>query len=196
MKKKLPVYDVQVSESELNKSGVSFIALVDDPAVQMDFQYFEKHEPIKMVFVSNDEQRIVTGVLMRADFPIYRNDESRGEYYVKFSGDTIKSIVKKFAKMGHFNNVNLMHSPDHQVDGVYMIESFIVDSNRGILPPKGMKVEDGSWIGSYYVENQQVWDQIKAGTFLGFSVEGLFGYEFSNQDKTIEELISLISKHF
>ena len=36
---------------------------------------------------------------------------------------------------------------------------------------------DGTWFGSFYVENPKVWDAVKAGMVKGFSVEGLFDYE-------------------
>jgi len=36
--------------------------------------------------------------------------------------------------------------------------------------------KDGSWFGSYKVENSDVWAKVKSGEFQGFSVEGIFGY--------------------
>ena len=61
------------------------------------------------------------------------------------------------------------------VDGVYMFESFITDSSRGIMPPKGYpKVNEGSWFASYKIENEEVWKSVLDGTFKGFSVEGMF----------------------
>ena len=40
------------------------------------------------------------------------------------------------------------------------------------MPPKQFDdVPDGSWFASYYVENDEVWNQVKDGTFKGFSVE-------------------------
>jgi hypothetical protein len=56
-----------------------------------------------------------------------------------------------------------------------MFESFLIDSSRGISTPKGFTaVADGSWFGSYYVANDDVWAKVKDGTFRGFSVEGFF----------------------
>lgn len=55
-----------------------------------------------------------------------------------------------------------------------MFESYIIDKARGINPPIGYEdVTDGSWFGSFKVENEEVWENRKA--FTGFSVEGLFG---------------------
>jgi hypothetical protein len=67
-----------------------------------------------------------------------------------------------------------MHN-GQQVEGVYMFESFIIDKQRGITAPTGFdNIPDGSWFGSYKIENEEVWNLIKAGTFKGFSVEGFF----------------------
>jgi hypothetical protein len=143
-------------------------------------------DKLKMNFqIVSEDEHIISGPLMIADELIYRNNEKFGEHYVKFSADTIQKIAIKFSKKKYQSNVNLMHDPEQKVKGVTMFESFIVDKNRGILPMKGFEdVADGSWFGSFYVENQEVWDKVKAGEFKGFSVEGLFDYE---QPKTPEE---------
>ena len=96
-KNKLPVYELDINEDEFNKSGVQYVALVDDPAVQMEWETFSGQE--SMQFVADSERRIVTGVLMRADYPIYRNNLERGDHYVIFRKDTIERIVQKFAKL-------------------------------------------------------------------------------------------------
>jgi predicted amino acid racemase len=122
--------------------------------------------------------------LMLADTPIYRND-GNGEYYVVFSKDTIKKIAQKYFKKGYQNNVNLMHDSGQVMDGVTMFESWIVDEKRGIKPMKGFEdVKEGSWFGSFKVENEEVWNMIKDGKVKGFSVEGIFNY---SKPQTIEE---------
>lgn len=147
----------------------------------------------KMSFqIVNEEQRIVSGPLMVADQLIYRNNKL-GEHYVKFTAETIKQIAIKFSKKKYQMNVNLMHDPEMQVDGVTMFESFIVDKKRGILPMAQFKdIPDGSWFGSFYVENDKVWEAVKKGELRGFSVEGLFQYE-EPADKD-EQILKEISK--
>jgi len=127
--------------------------------------------------IVNEEQRIISGPLMLADELIYRNNEKFGEHYVKFSAETIKQIAIKFAKKKYMNHVNLMHDSEQRVKGVTMFESFIVDKKRGIMPMAEFNgVADGSWFGSFYVENEKVWQEVKKGTYKGFSVEGMFDY--------------------
>ena len=137
--------------------------------------------------IQNPEQRIVTGALMIADLPIYRRDADE-EYYVTFSAAEIKKIVQRFFKKGYQSRVNVEHSTP--VDGVFMFESYIIDREKGIMPPNGFEeVSDGSWFGSFKVENEKIWEEVKAGTFKGFSVEGLFRYEKTNKVITEEEQI-------
>lgn len=145
--------------------------------------------------ITNEEQRIVSGPLMIADELIYRNNEKMGEHYVKFSGDTIKAIAIKFSKRKYQSNVNLMHDPNQQVEGVTMFESWIVDKDRGIKPMMGYEdVTDGSWFGSFYVENDEVWSKIKKGEFRGFSVEGLFDYDqpLSYEEQMLQKIKNLL----
>lgn len=138
--------------------------------------------------IISEDEHIISGPLMLADELIYRDNEKFGEHYVKFSADTIKEIAIKFAKRKYQNNVNLMHDPTQIVDGVTMFESFIVDKKRGVLPMAGFEdVADGSWFGSFYVENPDVWNQVKSGELRGFSVEGLFDYEEPKKQLSPEE---------
>jgi hypothetical protein len=129
-----------------------------------------------MKFAMDKERKIITGALMLADLPIYRRSEKMGEFYVVFDKFQIEKIVQRFMKNGFTDNVNKMHDAKQTVDGVYMYESFIVDSQRGIRPPVGFEdAPEGSWFGSYKVDNEDVWNNfIKTGEFKGFSVEGVF----------------------
>lgn len=150
----------------------------------------------KQAFVIQDEeQRIISGPLMLADTPIYRNDAIRGEYYVVFSADTIKQIAQKFFKKGYQNNVNLMHNSGDVQEGLTMFESWIVDKKRGIQPMVGFEdVPDGSWFGSYKVENEEAWNKVKSGEVLGFSVEGNFLYKEQEQMSAEERMMNEIIK--
>ena len=101
--------------------------------------------------------------------------------------------------MQYQNNVNLMH--DAIVDGVFEIESYIIDRDRGIMPPKGFEdVADGSWFLSYYIENEDVWQKVKSGEFKGFSIEGFFDYKQPTEEeetfaKKLEQAINIIKKY-
>ena len=167
----VPVFEWIISEDD-NRTGVDFVALVDEPAISMNWQAFKEQ---KRKFQADHERRIISGPLMVANLPIYRNDE-RGEYYGIFRPQTIEKVALKFMKNRFTSNVNMMHDQSLVADGVYMFESFLIDEKRGIKAPDGYgDLPDGSWFGSFKVDNETIWNEyIKTGVFRGFSVEGIF----------------------
>lgn len=203
-KKKLPIFKLVIDP--MDDTGVSFVSLVDEPAIERAWMAFSKPTQFK---ANATQKQMVSGPLMVADLPIYRQDPKMGDYYVMFDSQTIEAIVLKFFRTGAQKNVNLMH--DKKVDGVYMFESWIVNKAMGKGVPTGFEeLPDGSWFGTFKVDNREVWDKfIKDGIFTGFSVEGLFDYERipdktqGELDKTIkeiqqmcEQLCSLASTNF
>jgi hypothetical protein len=194
MELKLPLYKMLITDEEDGDEEVDWVALVQSPAIQRNFLAFnleeihreEMHYNNMQFSTLDEEQKIVTGPLMIADMPIYRRDE-QGEYYVIFSSDEIKKIVQRFFKKGYQKKVNIEH--DAPTDGVYMYESYIINRELGVMPPKGYEdVADGSWFGTFKIDNEDVWKLVKDGTFKGFSVEGLFKYEIAEETITKEEL--------
>jgi len=188
---KLPIYKIKINSDDGDESGVSFVALVTDPAIERNWMAYND----QLRFKADAERRIITGALMVADLPIYRRSETMGEFYVVFDKQEIEKIVQKFFRNGNTGNVNKMHEASQQVQGVYMYESFIIDSSRGIHVPDGFTgITEGSWMGSYKVDNEDIWQNfIKTGEFQGFSVEGLFDMEI--QGRTIEqEILDTISE--
>lgn len=191
----LPVYALEISTDLNDQSEVDFVALVDNPAIQRNFLAFNEHKEFKFE-IQSEEKQIISGPLMLADTPIYRNDKN-GEYYVTFSPQTIEQIVQKFFQKGFQNNVNLMHDANQQVQGVTMFESFICNPSRGIAPMKGFEdAPAGSWFGSFKIDNQQVWADVKAGKFSGFSVEGLFNYkkQVDSNQKMWEQICEILEQ--
>ncbi len=195
MKKELPIYRLTINALDTDESEVNYVALVDEPAIEQTWLAFDKAQ--HLFKEASPERRIITGALMVADMPIYRRDNTRGEYYVVFDKPTIEMIVQKFFRKGYTSNVNLMHDETKQADGVYMFESFIIDKERGISTPKGFEtIPDGSWFGSFKVDNITIYDEfIKTGIFKGFSVEGIFNYDYNEQDEAMNEIMSIISNN-
>lgn len=159
------------------ETGIDAISLVDFPAVERNFLCFSKDE--KRVNLKFDASKhVITGVVALADTPIYRYDERMGEYYIVFSKETIVKMVEKFAKMDLFKSVNLQHDDNNFVDGIYMFESYITNKERGINPKEFEDIPDGSWICSFKVENEALWNEIINGDKLnGFSLQGMFELE-------------------
>lgn len=191
---KLPIYEAIIDNME---DGMYTVSLVDYPAVESDFLYFKKDQKTLNFKVENEEKRVVTGVLMRADHPIYRIGNSGYEYYIKFSKETIEKMVEKWLENGLTNNVNLMHNPENYVKNVHLREVFIKNVDRGVNPKGFESIEDGSLFGTYYVENDDVWQSIKNGEFKGFSIECLMSsYEVEMEDdkQLLSDILDLLKK--
>ena len=116
----IPVYNAIISDAE---TGMFKISLVDDPAVMSNFQAFDKQNIPQMYAIQDEEKRLVRGVVMRADFPIYRRDDKMGEYYIIYKADQIRIMAEKYLAESRQNDVNVMHRKDSDVDGVQMVLS-------------------------------------------------------------------------
>ena len=126
------------------------------------------------------------GVVLRADFPIYRADNGMGEYYIVHSAEMIRQTAQKMLREHRNNEVNIMHQALTEVKGVEMVQMFIKDTEAGVNPIGFEDIENGSLFAEYHVTNEEVWGAIKAGTFKGFSLEGIFTF----QPKQVEETIT------
>lgn len=196
----LPIYNIQIDLMD-DETGCYTISMVESPAVEVDFLAFEQNTPIQLQL--NSDKHIVTGIALRADYPIYRNSRQHGEHYVAFTKDTIKQIIEKYSKYGFNNLVNIEHNENNYVNDVVMIESYIIDKENGVNPTMFSEIEDGSWVVTFKVNNLNLWDKIKSGEVKGFSIEGLFRYsepietemekidiDTISLDQWIEELVS------
>lgn len=199
MSKNIPIYQATIPDEEC---GMFRVSLVDDPAVDSLFLAFDKQKSVQLFAVADEEKRLVRGVIMRANYPIYRVATSMGEYYIVFTPEVIRIMAEKYLIEGRQNAVNVMHIDGSDVEGVDMVQMFIKDTNAGIAPAGFEEIEDGSLFGEYHVLNDQVWAEIKAGTYKGFSLEGFFDLEpqptqLSKQNKTMtarEKLRNLMSE--
>ena len=185
----LPLYELMFDDNDDNALGCSKISLVENPAVEEFFLKFSKDEQEKehkSFYFKDDSKHIVTGIAMRADYPIYRNQDGQ-EFYVQFSKDTIDKMMQKFMKEQRLFDISLDHNQD--VRDCYLIESFIINKERGICPNEFSDVEDGSWIISVKIENEDVWNKICSGEVKGFSIETeMIASAFSNQKQKAKEL--------
>lgn len=162
----LPVFNIVLDSEE---DGLQLVSLVDYPAVCESFLKF-KEEHKTLTFTTDNEQHIISGVSLLADTPIYRCDGGEG-YYVVFTKETIKELVEKYNKENKTNLTSLQHNGQIISDCI-MVESYFIDKERGICPKEFEHCPDGSWITSYKVTSDELWDEIKnSGELNGFSVE-------------------------
>lgn len=165
---KIPIYDMIVNLDD-SENMMTTISLVTDPAVEVPFLYFDKDKKQMKFNISDEEKHCITGVAIRAGVPIYRYSYELGEYYVRFSKETIENIVYKYSKMNLWNSVSLEHS-GHNIADAVMVEYFIKGNGKN---PAGFEdIEDGSLFVTYKIDNDELWDTIKnTDEINGYSIE-------------------------
>ncbi len=156
------------------------IALVDEPAIESDWQKFSKQQQFKVI---DEDRRIVAGYAMIADKEIPRWDEERGKFKVKFTKESIWDIALKFFKNRLTTSTNEMHDSGNFAPGVFVFGSVIIDEAMGDLAPEGFINEaDGSWFIKMFVGDDEIWEKVKSGEYMGFSIECRFKEELVSRD--------------
>lgn len=150
--------------------GVYAISLVDSPAIQENFiMLSSQNVELKIL---DEEKRIVVGFALVPEKRIYRKYKDK-EFNVFFTKETVAKSQELFMKNLNINKFTTEHR--EEVNGVNVIESWIVEdtkndkSNLYKLKPKG-----GEWVVMSKIYNDDVWNEVKNGTFKGYSIEGLY----------------------
>jgi hypothetical protein len=187
----IPVYDALISDEE---TGMFKISLVDDPAVMSNFLAFDNNRKVQMYKVENEEKRLVRGVVMRANFPIYRYDKRFGEYYIIYKADQIRIMAEKYLLESRQNDVNLMHEQNSDVEGVQMVQYFI--KGNGVSVEGFEDIDEGSLFAEFHIVNDEIWNAVKEGTYKGFSLEGVFDLVPETDAKRTEEIVDSLEGAF
>ena len=173
-----------VIEDEMDE--IYAISLVSEPAIELDFVYFDKEE-IKFSTI-NEEQRIVMGPILIPDKKILRVDGEGKPYYVFLKASTIKKLAQKYLQNKYQSEVTIEHN-GRRVDDVTLIESWITESRKQDKSAiYGLSVPIGTWMGAMKINNEKIWnDYVKTGKVNGFSIEGLFSHQLVEASK--EEIL-------
>lgn len=165
---KFPIFDI-IIDLDSEEMNMSCISLVTDPAVERDFECFSKDKKPMQFSITDHEKHCITGVAIRADVPIYRYSQELGDYYVRFTKQTIEQIVYKYSKQNLWNSVSLEHS-GHNIDTAVIVEFFLKSDEKC---PKGFEdIENGSLMVTYKITDDNLWDTIKNSDEInGFSIE-------------------------
>ena len=168
----IKTYKAKILDDEC---GIQALSLVEHPAVLSKVERFAENDRIQ--YFKDDLKHNITGLIIPADRPIYRNNGTE-EYYIVFEKDTIVDFATKMMKDGTMNFFNWEHSDD-TINGIECIELFIKDSERGISPEGFADVEEGSLFGTFHISDDDVWEKIMDGSY-GISMECIFS-RFSEQ---------------
>ena len=191
MNKNLPLYEALINDLE---DGIFAVSLVSTPATESNWQCFSKEE--QMYSIENEEEHIITGVIMLANSPIFRRDDSGYEYNIVYKPETIKLMSEKMLKDMAHNQIDIEHQGNILPPGtVNLVEIYIKDSEKGISPNFLKDIPDGSLIGSYKIHDDVLWNMCKEGTLHGFSLAGWFDVkEFKDKKKSKYSMIEKIKE--
>lgn len=167
----LPIYLATIENID---EGIFGMSLVNEPATMVNWVTFNEDTKIEKFAIQNEEEHLLCGVVMLADTNIYRRDGDY-EYYIRYTKDTIKIMAEKMLKDKTFNNIDFQHNFEYiQDDKVTLVELFIKDEAKGINPNYFENIPDGSLLCTYKVNDEEIWELCKNGTFQGFSITGRF----------------------
>jgi len=181
------LYELKV-EDETDE--VFAISLVESPAIESDFVYFNK-DTVQFAKVDN-EQRMLVGPILIPDKKILRIDGEGNPYHVFFTKETVKKLAQNYLMKKYTDKATLEH--DSKIKGVHLVESWVKDGKLDKSNNYGLSVPEGTWMGMFKVSDDTIWnDYVKTGKVKGFSVEALLEHKLVKAsiidlDKDIEEL--------
>lgn len=180
--------ELYIDETKI-EDGVDAISFVNKPAIEENFVALSKH---KVEFKSiDDEKRIIVGLALVPDKEIYRRQGDK-EFNIIFSKDTVKKASHLYLKKLKTNNTTLEH--EKSTDGVSVVESWIVeDAKNDKSNLYGLNAVEGAWVVVMKVDNENVWQDVKNGKYLGLSIEGIFS-DKKEDLSAIDEVLQLCDK--
>ena len=176
----LETFELFIDEAR-EEDGIEAISLVEFPAIEENFVALSKH---KVEFKTVDtEKRVIVGLALVPDKPIYRRSGDK-EYNIIFSKETVRKASELYLKRLKLNNATLEHD-EEMTSGVSVIESWIVeDPMKDKTALYGLNAVEGAWAVTMKIDNDEVWEDVKSGKYLGLSIEGMF----SDRAEDIEEV--------
>jgi hypothetical protein len=179
----LDIIELIIDENNL-EDGIEAISLVESPAIEENFVALSRH---KVEFKSvDDEKRIVVGLALVPDKEIFRKSGDYA-YKIMFSKETVKKASELYLKRLKNNNATIEH--ELAVKGVSLIESWIVeDPNMDKTNLYKLDAPEGAWAVVMKIDNDEIWEDVKQGKYLGFSIEGFFSQK--EQELAKQELKS------
>ncbi len=170
--------------------AIDAISLVNSPAIEQDFVFFGK-EKNNLTFAKVDEEkRMLVSPALIPNKQIFRYDPNTdSEYYVFFSKATVAKAAYLYLK--HNNHHKATHEHNERVSGVLTVESWIKEGDNDKSKLYGYDLPNGTWFVKMKIENEELWQKIKAGELKGLSIEGYFTNKFEQMQKkefTTEEV--------
>lgn len=162
-----------VIDDESQELAIDAISLVESPAIEQDFVYFGK-EKNNLTFAKVDEEkRMLVSPALIPNKQIFRyNPNTDSEYYVYFSPETVRKASELYLK--HNNHHKATYEHQDRVSGVLTVESWIKEGDMDKSKLYGYDLPNGTWFVKMKINNEELWQKIKAGELKGLSIEGYF----------------------
>ena len=185
----IPVFAVNVESEDCT---ITTISLVDEPAMELQMQMFDKKETVKFSLQDEVKHNIVS-CIVRTDFPILRLTQEGNPYYIVFNRETSEILCQRLMRDGFQQNISLQHN-GKLIDGIQLQEVFIKDSARGISPIGFEEAAEGSLFGVYHITDEQLWKDCIEGRFGGVSLESYIDLQKFNKidNKKTKNIMSKI----
>tara|TARA_R110000796_G_scaffold78577_1_gene175168 strand:- start:549 stop:1154 length:606 start_codon:yes stop_codon:yes gene_type:complete len=153
--------------------AIDAISLVTSPAIEQDFVFFGK-EKNNLTFAKIDEEkRMLISPALIPNKQIFRHDPNTdSDYYVYFSPETVRKASELYLK--HNNHHKATYQHQDRVSGVLTVESWIKEGDMDKSKLYGFDLPNGTWFVKMKIENDELWQKIKAGELKGLSIEGYF----------------------
>ena len=172
-----------IIQDENQELAIDAISLVTSPAIEQDFVFFGK-EKNNLTFAKVDEEkRMLVSPALIPNKQIFRHDPNTdSDYYVYFSKDTVRKASELYLK--HNNHHKATYQHQDRVSGVLTVESWIKEGDSDKSKLYGYDLPNGTWFVKMKIENDELWQKIKAGELKGLSIEGYFTNKFEQMQKT------------
>ena len=160
-------------EQKEDMDGVFAISLVEDPAIEEFWVALNKQkQQIQFTKVDEDKRLLIAPALV-PNKQIFRLDDDGSDYHVFFSKETIKKASELYMKRNHLQSATYEH--EKEVDGLCVVESWIKEFEIDKSVKYGFEhCPVGTWFVTMRVDNDKIWNKVKNGEVLGFSIEGFF----------------------
>jgi hypothetical protein len=98
-------------------------------------------------------------------------------------------------------NLHHNHTFEHQdkVNGCTVVETWYKESEQDKSAHLGIDVPVGTWMVGTYVQNDNLWEEVKLGKVKGFSIEGVFDHmvaelSSANEDLFVQALVDALQQ--
>ena len=180
-------------EDEFN--GIEAISIVTHPAIEADGVYLSKDGKKVQFAVETEEKGIFIAPILKPNKLVYRERVDGQGYYVRFAKDTIRTCAERYLMESRQWDMTEQH--EELMQDVCLVESWIVeDPEKDKAAIYNLDVNEGTWMGVFRINNEDVKEKLKSGELKAISIEGYFSEksELSMVEKEVERAILAVLK--